>query len=124
MLILALNLLGLLLIALIIWWFWFPHTKNERHVEKGLVEIAVESGIYTPAIIHTTVDKPLVLRFLRKDPSPCAEKVVFPSWDITLDLPLEQPKDLSLTPHKVGEYEFTCQMSMYRGKIIVEARAC
>jgi len=46
--------------------------------------------------------------------------VIFSGLDISADLTVGQPYDLSFTPEKPGEYDFTCQMAMYRGKLIVE----
>jgi len=63
------------------------------------------------------------LRFFRKDESPCAEKVIFDSMDVSADLPVGKPYELTITPEQPGEYEFTCQMAMYRGKLIVEPNA-
>lgn len=84
------------------------------------IDIIVDGGVYDPGVIHTKVRKPITLRFIRKDSSPCAEKVIFPDLDISADLPLGKPYELTVTPQKAGEFEFTCQMAMYRGKLIVE----
>ena len=66
--------------------------------------------------------KPVTLRFLRKDPSPCAEKVIFSDLDISSDLSIGKPQEITLTPTKPGEFEFTCQMGMNRGVLSVKRR--
>jgi plastocyanin domain-containing protein len=83
------------------------------------VEVLVDNGVYTPARIEAAAGKPVTLRFLRKDPSPCAEKVLFDDRGASAELPLNKPVTATLTPAKPGEYEFTCQMRMYRGTPVV-----
>ena len=117
----AVNLGGVVLIGLIVWWFWLagPRSKAVTGL-SGPVEITVEGGVYTPARIEVPVGKPITLRFLRRDASPCAEKVIFADLNASSDLPVGKPQDITLTPTKPGEFEFTCQMGMYRGVLSVK----
>jgi plastocyanin domain-containing protein len=114
------NLLGVALVAFIVWWFWISRGGSVARSEGNMIAITVEGGVYTPSVLHVSAGKPVTLRFLRNDPSPCAEKVIFSGLDISADLTVGQPYDLNITPEKPGEYDFTCQMAMYRGKLIVE----
>ena len=111
------NLAGLVLIGLIVWWFWLSKPKAQR-AASGVIDVMVEGGVYAPARIEVTAGQPVTLRFLRKDPSPCAEKVLFDELGIAADLPIGQPVELTITPGKAGEYAFTCQMQMYRGMLV------
>ena len=113
------NIAGLLLIGLIIWWFWFSKPRLYSAKKKDLIEILVKDGVYQPAYIQIERHRPVTLRFTRVDASPCAEMVVFNTLNVNQPLPLNQPIDVKLTLEKPGEYEFTCQMGMYRGKLIV-----
>jgi len=113
------NLLGLLVIALVVWWFWFSRPAARRGGGARPIEITVDNGVYTPARIEVLRGQPVVLRFIRNDPSPCAEKVVFGDFGISDDLVVGRPHDISLIPEKAGEFEFTCQMRMYRGTLVV-----
>ncbi|MDH4134001.1 MAG: cupredoxin domain-containing protein [Gammaproteobacteria bacterium] len=113
------NALGLVAIGLIVWWFWFSKPKAQR-VMSDVIDILVEGGVYTPGRIEITVGKPVRLRFLRKDASPCAEKVLFDDLGIAADLPLGQPVEISVDPKQPGEYAFTCQMQMYRGTLVAK----
>ena len=79
----------------------------------------VDKGVYEPGHIRVKQGSPLTLRFMRKDPSPCAEKVIFSELDIAADLPVNQPVEITVPTDKAGSYEFTCQMQMYRGKLTV-----
>jgi plastocyanin domain-containing protein len=119
MIVLAVNLIGVAIIMLVIWWFWLSEPKAQR-VLKNVVDILVEGGTYTPPRIEVEVGKEVTLRFLRKDPSPCAEKVVFEQFGISADLPIDVPKEIVVTPTEPGEYAFTCQMQMYRGSMVAK----
>jgi len=114
------NLAGIILAGFIVWWFWISKSGKEARIAGNEISITVDGGVYDPPVIRVPAGKPLTLRFIRKDASPCAEKVIFKGLDISADLPLGKPYELSITPEKAGEYEFTCQMAMYRGKLIVE----
>lgn len=114
------NIAGTILIIFVLWWFWLSKKGAGTAVQGNLIDIVVDGGVYDPGVINTKVGKPVTLRFLRKDISPCAEKVIFSDLDISADLPIGKPYELTITPQKSGEFDFTCQMAMYRGKLIVE----
>lgn len=112
------NICALLLIGLIVWWFWVSKPKAVKQT-SDVIDIVVENGVYTPSHIEVAQGKPLTLRFLRKDASPCAEKVIFDELDISADLPLGQVLEISIPTTKAGSFDFTCQMQMYRGKLTI-----
>jgi len=116
---LVINLAGFILIGLIVWWFWLYRPQAARVTGPQPIEILVADGVYTPARIEVTAGQPVTLRFLRKDPSPCAQKVIFGALGLSRELPVNKPQELTLTPEKAGEFEFTCEMGMYRGKLVV-----
>ncbi len=113
------NLAGFLLIFLIVWWFWLYKPEKVLLKDSNLV-ITVENGTYSPARIEVKKNKPIVLTFLRKDASPCAELVLFPELDISETLPLNKPVKIKLPLIKEGDYDFYCQMQMYRGVLTVQ----
>ncbi len=116
------NIAGIAAIVLIIWWFWLVKPRIQRAQGDAPIDIIVDNGVYTPARLEVASGRPVTLRFLRKDPSPCAEKVIFDDFGMSRDLPLGKPAELTLTPNRPGEYEFTCQMRMYRGMLVVKDR--
>lgn len=116
---LLINLAGFILIALIVWWFWLFKSKETGLDDMGLV-IAVENGIYSPARIKVAAGKPIEIKFLRRDPSPCAETLLIPGLEVSETLPLDKEKVIHLPALEAGDYAFHCQMQMYRGQIIVE----
>lgn len=79
----------------------------------------VDGGVYAPATIEVGRGQSVILNFICRDASPCAEKLVFADLGISVDLSLAEPKTLALRLDDVGEYDFSCQMGMYRGKLIV-----
>jgi plastocyanin domain-containing protein len=110
------NMVGLTLIALIVWWFWL-YRPQVAQATSGAVAITVDYGVYSPGRVSVKSNEPVVLRFLRKDPSPCAA--------MDLRRPRYQrgaagrkTKEISLMVAKPGTY--ACQMKMYRGELVVE----
>ena len=112
------NLIGLSLIGLIVWWFWVKKPPSLK-ASSNVIEIIVENGIYTPSRIEVKSGQVVKLSFLRKDPSPCAEKVIFDELGLSFDLPMNKPVAVDFQPEQTGEYAFTCQMKMYTGNLIV-----
>ena len=111
---------GAILIALIVWWFWFSAPQATHAASNQPIDILVKDGTYHPAAIEVPAGQPLTLRFVRHDATPCAEKVVFGSINVAADLPLGKPQIVSIGPLPPGTYEFTCQMGMYRGRLIAK----
>ncbi len=114
------NLLALALMGFIVWWFWFSRPQAKQASGSGVIEVVVENGVYSPARIKVPEGTPITLCFIRRDPSPCAEKVLFDELDIAFDLPLGEKKAVAIGPLSAGEYPFSCQMQMYRGSLIVK----
>ena len=112
------NLVGLLLIGLIVWWFWLYKPEETEMGEE--VVITVENGIYSPSRITIPSGSPVAIQFLRKDPSPCSESLLIPDLQISDSLPQNTLKTIYLPAMKPGTYEFHCQMQMYRGQITVQ----
>lgn len=115
---LTVNAAALVLIGLIVWWFWLSRPAARR--VDSAITVVVEGGVYSPARIEVAKGQPIVLRFLRKDPSPCAAKVIFSELGVSADLPIGEEREVRLEPQRSGEYEFNCEMNMYRGSLLVK----
>lgn len=121
MITLLVNLAGIALIAFIAWWFWGARPRAASPpTAAGPIEVQVDNGVYTPAVIEVAAGRPVTLRFRRLDPSPCAEQVRFDELGVVAALPVGRPKDVTVIPPRPGEYEFTCQMRMYRGVLVAK----
>ena len=117
---LLVNIAGVFLIGLIIYWFWVATPRMVTASQARPIEILVKDGVYSPAHIRVKQGDKIRLRFIREDPSPCAAKVIFNSLGKTLELPVNESADIELQLKDAGEIDFTCEMQMYRGKLIVE----
>jgi len=99
--------------------YWFFLMKKEKKVEaRGTISVIVEGG-YNPNVIAIKKDVKTTLVFTRKDPNPCLEEIVIPDFKIKRLLPLGMPISVILDPHTSGEYQLSCGMHMFHGKIIV-----
>jgi plastocyanin domain-containing protein len=81
-------------IAWVVWYFWFSEKQAVRAVTAG--------GAH----------------FDRQETASCSEMVVFPDFDVSRRLPAGELVTIELTPEAPGEYEFSCQMGMLRGRLI------
>lgn len=114
----VINILGILLIGLIIYWFWLYQGKEV--VVEGDIVIDVVDGTYQPSRIRIPANQPATLIFNRRDQSPCSATLLIPKLEISDDLPLGKKSSIVLPGLEKGEYEFHCQMQMYKGVIHVE----
>ncbi len=114
------NLVGLILMALVVWWFWLSHRNRAAQPPTREATIIVEDGVYSPASIRAEAGQSLTLHFDRRDPSPCAEQVIFQGLDTSEFLDTEKITTLTLNNLPAGRYRFTCQMQMYQGTLIVD----
>jgi plastocyanin domain-containing protein len=92
--------------------------KDDIVVVENSVDIIVEGG-YSPETISIPLGKTTKINFLRKDPSSCLEEVVLGDFKIKKYLPLNQTVSIEITPKKKGQFNFSCGMGMFHGKIIV-----
>ncbi len=114
---------GLVLIAGIAWFFWGPRTGAARAAltASGYQEaLVVVKGGYTPDLIVVQHGKPVRLVFRREESAACSEMVVFGDFGKSARLPEGETVPVEFLPERAGEYEFTCQMGMFRGKLVVE----
>ena len=114
---------GLSAIAAIVWFFWLKRPEGTRAAitSSGWQEqVVLVKGGYVPDTIVATAGKPLRLIFDRQEAAPCSEVVVFDAFQRSARLPEGQPTIVELPPSEPGEYAFTCQMGMLRGRLLVE----
>jgi plastocyanin domain-containing protein len=115
--------IGLALMGGIAWFFWGPRKSGVRAAvtSSGYQEamILVKGG-YTPDVIVVQHGKPVRFNFRREETAACSEMVVFPDFGKSAQLPTGETVPVEFLPEQPGEYEFSCQMGMFRGKLIVE----
>jgi len=116
------TLAGLLSIAGVAWFFWGPRGEGVKAALTGSgvqeAMILVKGG-YTPDTIVVEHGKPVRLNFRREETAACSERVLFPDFGRSADLPEGTVVAVELVPDQPGEYGFECGMGMLHGKLIV-----
>jgi plastocyanin domain-containing protein len=118
-----LTIIGILLIALLNWYFLFPKRQKAKASvkESGIQEIKVTvKGGYDPDVIVVKKGIPVKIDFYRDETESCSEEIVFGDFNIRKSLLPFKTTSIEFIPEKTGEYVFTCGMGMLRGKLIVE----
>jgi len=116
------TIVGLGLVPLIVWYFWLKkgtgtHAQGSGSLQE--VNIVVKGG-YTPDTIIVQQGRPVRLNFLRQESATCSDTVKFPDFNKSARLPENETVAVDLLPQETGEFEFTCQMGMLRGRLVVE----
>ena len=112
---------GIGLIGLTLWYFFGEREQVSAATnETGVQEIKVTvRGGYAPDVIVVKKDLPVRLNFYRDETASCSEQIIFGDFGIARDLPAYKTTPIEFTPHKTGEFNFSCGMNMLRGKLIV-----
>lgn len=117
------TVLGLALIGAVAVFFWGPRKRGyvAPMSSSGRREamILVKGG-YAPDTIVVRAGEPVRLSFRREESSPCSEMVVFGDFGKSASLPEGEVVPVDLVPNQPGTFEFTCQMGMLRGRLVVE----
>ncbi len=118
------TLVGLAAIAAVAWFFWFKRVEGvaAATVSDGYQEVMVlVKGGYTPDTIRVSAGRPVRLLFRREETAACSEQVVLADFGKSAVLPEGQVVPVEFLPAEPGEHEFTCEMGMLRGRLLVEA---
>ena len=114
---------GLIAIAAVAWFFWGPRRGGFRVpvATSGYQEamILVKGG-YTPDVVVVQHGRPVRLNFRREESAACSEMVIFGDFKKSAKLPEGEIVPIEFLPDEPGEHEFSCQMGMIRGKLVVE----
>ncbi|HLD28422.1 MAG TPA: cupredoxin domain-containing protein [Patescibacteria group bacterium] len=113
----------LAVIGLYILWLWYA--KNQRGADakiKNNIQVfdILVKGVYSPGVIKAKLDKPIRINFRREESSECSRFVNFPDFKIRKELPEDKTVTIDIVADKPGVFIFTCDMSMYQGKLIIE----
>ena len=117
---------GIAAIAWVNWYFFLAGRRSAtaRVGASGAQEVTITvQGGYDPAEVHVAAGRPVRLVFDRQETSGCSEEVVFPDFGVRRFLPAFQKTTIELAPERPGNFEFTCGMSMLRGRLVVEEAA-
>ena len=114
---------GAAAVAWVNWYFFLARRRSAAAEtrEGGAQEVTITvQGGYDPGEVRLKKGIPARLVFDRRETSSCSEEVVFPDFGIRKFLPAFQKTTVELRPDRAGSFDFTCGMSMLRGKLIVE----
>lgn len=78
-------------------------------------------GRYEPDTVRVPAQERVVLAFEREERAACSERLVFPELGLNVALPAFERVVVDLGWLVPGVYEFTCQMGVLRGRVVVEA---
>ena len=110
------SIFGLLSILFTYWYFFMKKTNTVQ--AKEVIDILVDGG-YKPDRISIPFGQTTKLVFLRKDSNSCLEEVILADFKVRKFLPLNAKTEIEITPEKKGEFDFSCGMGMFHGKLIV-----
>jgi plastocyanin domain-containing protein len=119
---LIVDVVGPGLIGFIAWFFWLIKAKGVKASlsSSGYQEqMVLVKGGYTPDAIVVERGKPVRLNFVRQESDSCSEMVLLPAFSKSAHLPEGQVVSVEFLPAETGEFDFACQMGMFRGKVIV-----
>jgi plastocyanin domain-containing protein len=120
--VIVVNAIGILGIVSIAWYFWLGKNRGVRAASAAGVQgaLIVVKGGYDPDTIVVERGRPVRLVFRREESAVCSERVVLPAFNKSAVLPEGEEVTIEFMPTAGGEFPFTCQMGMLRGRIIVE----
>ena len=99
--------------------FNFQRKRAEPGPAVTQAVVRVEGGFH-PDTVYAVAGRPVRITFRREETSPCSERVVFPALGESRLLPAGKDVAIELVPESTGELEFTCDMGMLRGRLVVE----
>jgi plastocyanin domain-containing protein len=121
--VLLVDLAALATVAWIVWYFWLSEKEAVAAATGagGVQEVSVRvKGGYDPDLIVVEAGRPVRLLFTRQETAACSERVLFPDFDVSRELPSGETVAIELEAPPPGEYEFACQMGMLRGRLVAK----
>ena len=115
--------IGIILIAFILWWFFGPHKENAQEStvanDEQTATIIVNGG-YSPSTVVLKKGVPAQVNFDLKDSTACLSHVVFEQLGVNEDLTKQPITSVKIPTDKAGTYNFACGMDMFHGKVVVK----
>ncbi|WP_318765082.1 cupredoxin domain-containing protein [Lactiplantibacillus carotarum] len=86
---------------------------------KQTVNVTVKGG-YQPQVVELKRGVPAELTFTRTSDQGCLDVVHSDALKFKTDLPLDQPQTVTIPTDQAGEFEFSCGMDMFSGKVVIK----
>ncbi len=93
--------------------------QPSRPASQPPLRIAMTEKGFQPSSLPVRLNVPVKIAFVRQTDDLCATEVLIPEYNIKLDLPLNQPVTVELTPKKTGEIVFVCGLMAFKGTLVV-----
>ncbi len=74
----------------------------------------------SPETVRERAAVPVALVVCRGDASSCGEWLIVPVLGRSVSLPLHEDVRVELGVPAPGEYELTCELGLYRGKLVLD----
>lgn len=115
--------IGLALIAGILWWFFGKHSASTADAsvknDHQNATVVVKGG-YTPQTLVLKKGVPATVNFDLKDSTACLSHVVFDKLGVDKDLSKQPITSIDIPTDKAGEFDYACGMNMFHGKVVVK----
>jgi len=86
-------------------------------IQKVNINVA---GGYQPSVINLEQGVPAKLIFTRTNAQGCLDVVHSKDLNFETNLPLNDAQTVDIPTDKAGEFEFSCGMDMFSGKVVIE----
>lgn len=88
---------------------------------KNIQEVKVEvAGGYNPSIVNLKQGIPAKISFTRTNEQGCLDVVHSKELGFEEDLPVNVTKTVDVPTDKSGEFNFSCGMDMFFGKVVIK----
>ena len=86
-------------------------------VQKVNVTVA---GGYQPQVINLKQGAPAEITFTRTNEQGCLDVVHSQELGFEKQLPLNKAQTVKVSTDKIGEFNFSCGMDMFKGKVVIK----
>ena len=87
---------------------------------ENIQEVKVEvAGGYKPEVVNLKKGVPAKISFTRTNAQGCLDVVHSKDLGFEEELPLDVTKVVDVPTDKTGEFEFSCGMDMFFGKVVI-----
>ncbi|BDZ31961.1 cupredoxin domain-containing protein [Lactiplantibacillus sp. WILCCON 0030] len=87
--------------------------------ENKQVAAITVAGSYQPQVVTLKQGLSAELTFTRTKAQGCLDVVHSKALDFETELPLNQPQTIKISTDQTGEFEFSCGMDMFHGKVVI-----